>query len=114
MAAILKKHKFTLIAGGTPLFFLANPLTYTGLGTETGVTEATSAEQGAPTYSVQQLLVNGTLHRVILRYVVGTTKKTAKLLVPRDKLTGMLALSTGTYRGGTILSCNIPSKTTFF
>lgn len=114
MAAILTKHKFALIAGGTSFFFLANPLSYTGLSSESGVSEAASTEQGAPTYSVQQLLTNGTLHRVILRYKVGTVIKTAKLLVPREKLTGMLALSSGTYREGTIVGCNIPSKATFF
>lgn len=115
MAPILKLYKATI--GTTTYYFLQSPTSYGGtVDTATGITEAEDTDQDQPFTAVAELVRKGKLFRLAVEYgATGVPKKTAKLLVTRDKLTTALDdLLDEPFRGGTITSVRIPQKATFF
>lgn len=114
MAPALVLYRATI--GDTPdvteYWFLQAPNTYGGaLDNICGVKIAAQSEQDNPRLTVSQLLKSGRLVRVAITYSSGTGRKTAKLLVVRQKLTTALDQLIGkSYRGGTILTARAPVK----
>lgn len=96
----------------TEYWFLQAPNAYGGaLDNICGVKIAAQSEQDNPRLTVGQLLKTGRLVRVAITYSFGTGRKSAKLLVVRQKLATALDQLVGkTYRGGTILTARTPSK----
>lgn len=115
MAPILKRFKATI--GTTTYYFLQAPNSYGGtVDTATGITEAEDTDEDQPSTAVAELVRKGKLFRLVVEYTTGTARRSAKLLVTREKLaTALDDLIGETFKGaGTITSVRIPQKATFF
>lgn len=111
MVAILKKYKISYPdpnAPGTLIsdYFLSNPATYTGLTvTDTGVVEATDAEQVNPHVNVEELVRSPSITGATMYYIVSGKRRSAKLLIDSSKFPAFAAKMRGkTYREGTVVS----------
>lgn len=115
MAPILDLFKATI--GTRTYFFYQHPTAYQGsLDTITGIEEAAQTELDEPATSVSNLISKGRLFRVTITTTDGTKKRTAKILVTRDKLiTALDSLIGETFKGNqTIQAARIPQKAQFF
>lgn len=113
MAAIFKKYKITYTEGGVvkTYYFLGNPRTYTGIGTGTGVEDASDEEEAEVESSVEKILGSGFVVRAKIYYNVGGKRKTAAILIPSNKFVAFRKSMAGkTYNGGTVSSVRQPRR----
>ncbi|HEY9711317.1 MAG TPA: hypothetical protein V6D48_24115 [Oculatellaceae cyanobacterium] len=100
---------------GTLYFFKSMKGSYTSLKTETGIDEASEAQQDAPTYHIKDLLAKGILVRLAVYIKDGTKRKSKKIYVTRDKVsTALESLKGKAMGGGTVTSVTIPRSMTFY
>lgn len=115
MPAILKPYKATV--GTKVYYFLQRPSNYAGgLDTATGITDVEDTELDEPMTSVAALVSKGKLFRVVCNCSNGTSRRTRKLLVTRDKFAAALDdLIDETFPDGyKITSVRIPQKAQYF
>lgn len=105
---ILKLHKvtYTFDNESRTYFFLSNPLTYQGIGAESGVELASDNEQSNKKIDIGELLSDGELMRVKVGYkVTGGKVKYAQLIIPSTRVASFRKSMVGkTYRGGEVVS----------
>lgn len=116
MAPILTKYKIQ--DGAVTWFFLGNPATYTGIGTDTGVSEAAAAEQNEPVYKVSELLGQPEIQRLVIYYkvTVGTAikQRKAEVLCLTSLVEAALNKGTFTYKGAAGARFKKPRRASFY
>lgn len=95
--------------------FLAPTGQYTGLGTETGITEASGEyEKQLPLCTVENLLASPYAERKTIRYQKGDKTRYADLIISVDKAETFAAAIVGkSYNGGTVKDAYSPRRATF-
>lgn len=119
MAPFLALHRME-IAADQQYFFLTRPESYQGdIGTATGIKIAADSEKDRPDISVEKLVTNGKLFRIVVTYKVGNKRRTGHLLCTKEKLgTVFDALLNKTFTGknganGVISSVGLSQKAKF-
>lgn len=119
MDAILVKHKMVVDVDGNSgtLYFLANPTTYLGLKSETGVEQATAdTDKNKRTFKTAEMLNGNDVDRLAIYYQVpgrSGTKK-ASILCAAHKTQALMNKGSFSYRGGTVTSVRKTRDATFY